>query len=601
MRPFPTTMKKTAMFEKLSTVKLQHKFFLLGGIMGLLLIVLVGTSLNAKRQLSNALRDVAVTGQALANFMEGDMMHDALNGDVLAALLVSSGEKISDAKTIRTEVKEHADWFLKTLQENQALPLSPKIQQDLQRVEGPLKAYIASAEQIVEIAFRNREAALARFPDFQTAFKNLETVNETVGDQLSSAVSQMRKEANQAELTALWTIIGIGAFSFVIFAGTMAALTKSIVLPLRKCRDALDRVTAGDLEVEVRHEAQDEIGAIADSVAAYHNISLRVREETAARNAERKEAERRRLEEETEKRRRDELEARDREEREAQIRQQAVGAAVAEFENSVSSVVDELIKGAASLEANARSSSDVSSDTIERAATVHSVAQNASNNVATVASASEELSASIGEISRQISESSAIARQAVGDAEESNQAVEGLNQAAQKIGDVVLLIQDIAAQTNLLALNATIEAARAGEAGKGFAVVASEVKTLANQTSKATEEIATQVQNVQATTDDTVNKIARITESITEINEKVNTVATAVDEQSAATAEISQNVQRAAQGTDEVSNNISNVGQSAKESGEMAAEVLHASQDLAKIAERLKTEVSAFIAKVQAA
>jgi methyl-accepting chemotaxis protein len=426
-------------------------------------------------------------------------------------------------------------------------------------------------------------------------------VNETVGDQLSSAVSQMRKEANQAELTALWTIIGIGAFSFVIFAGTMAALTKSIVLPLRKCRDALDRVTAGDLEVEVRHEAQDEIGAIADSVAAYRNISLRAREETAARDAERKEAERRRLDEEAEKRRRDELEARDREEREAQIRQQAVGAAVAEFENSVSSVVDELIKGAASLEANARSSSDVSSDTIERAATVHSVAQNASNNVATVASASEELSASIGEISRQISESSAIARQAVGDAEESNQAVEGLNQAAQKIGDVVLLIQDIAAQTNLLALNATIEAARAGEAGKGFAVVASEVKTLANQTSKATEEIATQVQNVQATTDDTVNKIARITESITEINEKVNTVAAAVDEQSAATAEISQNVQRAAQGTDEVSNNISNVGQSAKESGEMAAEVLHASQDLAKTAERLKTEVSAFIAKVQAA
>lgn len=589
------------MFEKLSAIRIQHKFVALGAILGVLLIALIGTSLNAKRQLSNALNNVAVTGQALANFMEGDMMHDALNGDVLTALLVTGGEKISDEKAVRSDLKEHADTFLKTLSENRKLPLSPHIRKDLSEVEGPLKAYIESAQNIVARAFEDRKAALGLLPEFMTAFKNLETVNEKVGEDLSAAVTEMKREAARTEDIAMWTLVSIGLISALLFAATMMAITKSIVQPLRDCRDALDEIAAGNLDVEVHHPAQDEIGAIARAVAAYRDVTLQVREEAAAREEAKAEAEHRRLEEEAAKREREEEEARKREERDAQIRQQVVGEAVAEFERSVSTVVDELIAGAAKLESNARSSSDVSLDTTQRADTVYTVAQNASNNVATVASAAEELTASIGEISRQITESSTLAKQAVGDARQSNEAVEGLNQAAQKIGDVVLLIQDIAAQTNLLAPNATIEAARAGEAGKGFAVVASEVKTLANQTSKATEEIASQVQNVQTTTHDTVDRIARITESIGEISDKVNSVAAAVDEQSAATAEISRNVQRAAEGTNEVSSNISSVGESAKESGTMANEVLQASQGLAATAERLKAEVSTFIERVQAA
>ena len=179
--------------------------------------------------------------------------------------------------------------------------------------------------------------------------------------------------------------------------------------------------------------------------------------------------------------------------------------------------------------------------------------------------------------------------------------VQGLADAAQKIGEVVSLINDIAAQTNLLALNATIEAARAGEAGKGFAVVAAEVKSLANQTAKATEEIGTQVAGIQGATKDSVEAIKSIGKTIGEVNEIATTIASAVEEQSAATQEIARNVQQAAKGTQEVSSNIAGVTQAAGETGTAATQVLGASGDLAKQSEALREQVDRFLAKIRAA
>ena len=211
------------------------------------------------------------------------------------------------------------------------------------------------------------------------------------------------------------------------------------------------------------------------------------------------------------------------------------------------------------------------------------------------------MSSSISEISRQVGQSTTITKQAVAAAQHTDQQVQSLASAAQKIGDVVKLINDIAGQTNLLALNATIEAARAGEAGKGFAVVASEVKSLATQTAKATDEIASQINAIQEATKDSVESIKHIGKVIGEINEISTTIAAAVEEQGAATQEIARNVQQAAKGTEEVSANISGVTQASQETGNAANLVLNASSELAQQSETLRTEVDKFLGQIRAA
>ena len=230
-----------------------------------------------------------------------------------------------------------------------------------------------------------------------------------------------------------------------------------------------------------------------------------------------------------------------------------------------------------------------------------SVAEDASVNVQTVASAAEELSSSITEISRQVANSSRIAGKAVEDARRTDGVVRNLAEGAQRIGDVVGLISNIAGQTNLLALNATIEAARAGDAGKGFAVVASEVKNLASQTAKATDEIGQQIGQIQTATKDAVTAIQGIATTIGEISQISANIAAAVEQQGAATQEIARNVQQAAAGTRQVSSTIAMVRQGAEETGAASAQVQNASARLSQQADRLTGEVGQFLQGVKAA
>jgi len=275
-----------------------------------------------------------------------------------------------------------------------------------------------------------------------------------------------------------------------------------------------------------------------------------------------------------------------------------LAGAVVTMAGSVAKTASELEGAAESVAGAARASSD-------QTAAVATAAEEASANVSTVASAADELSASVKEISRQVAGSTEIAGRAVVTADATSDKVRNLSQASQKIGDVVELISNIARQTNLLALNATIEAARAGEAGKGFAVVAQEVKSLANQTAKATAEIGAQINAIQVSTTDAVGSIRTIADIIKSMDQIATTIATtiaaAVEEQGAATVEIARNVQEAAQGTHDVAANTVKLSGTAASIGTAAAQVLAAAKNLGMQAGDLRKTAEGVMSNSRAA
>lgn len=305
------------------------------------------------------------------------------------------------------------------------------------------------------------------------------------------------------------------------------------------------------------------------------------------------EAERRRLDAEAEAQRQQEAAA-----LEAKRRQQEIAN---NFEQSVLGIVETVASAATELEQTARAMAHTAEATSERSTTVSAAAEEATANVSVVAASADEMGKSVREIAGQVTHSTRIASQAVERAQATNETIETLSKAAEKVGEVVNMISDIAEQTNLLALNATIESARAGEAGRGFAVVASEVKSLATQTAKATEDIAQQIQEMQAITRQSVEAISAIRKTIDEMNEVSVAINAAVEEQSAATAEIARNTNEAAAGTQDVSRNIASVLEGASETGSASGQVVEASEELGRQAERLRGEVTRFLDTVRAA
>ena len=271
------------------------------------------------------------------------------------------------------------------------------------------------------------------------------------------------------------------------------------------------------------------------------------------------------------------------------------------FEVAAKSVAEKVADAASMLDMTAQGMAESANGASRQAVDVAGAAEQAASNVEGVASAAEQLSASVKEIATQVDRSTRVTGETVAKAQRSEDLLQRLVKATESIRAIITFVSEIAAQTNLLALNATIEAARAGEAGKGFAVVASEVKTLANQTAKATDEIAKQIQSIQGATQESVAAIDEISKTIEQLSEISSAVAAAVEEQGAATNEISRNVQEAAHGTQQVSSNISDVQRGATETGSASSQVLSSAQSLSQESNRLKTEVDKFLSNVRAA
>jgi methyl-accepting chemotaxis protein len=394
---------------------------------------------------------------------------------------------------------------------------------------------------------------------------------------------------------ALWAL-GLIA----VLVAVAIPLARGLVRPIGAMTSAMDKLAGGDTSIDVPALARkDEVGAMARALEIF---KVAVLAKQAAEVAAVAEAE--------EKARRSEAELaarRDAEEKAAaesvakERRSQRVLALRATLETNVGAMTGELAKAGTEMEETAQTMSDVADETSRLTTHLAGTTEQASANVHAVAAAAEELLASIGEIGGQVNESTQIAARAVDDAKKTDSVVQALAAGAQKIGEVVNLINAIAAQTNLLALNATIEAARAGEAGKGFAVVASEVKSLAAQTTKATDEIAGQITAIQGSTAEAVGAIQGIGTTIGRMATIATGISTAMEEQRAAMQEIARNVHEAASGTEQIAGGVVEVKRGAGETGSSAAQVLAAARELTRQSEALRAEVDTFLTSVKTA
>lgn len=432
-----------------------------------------------------------------------------------------------------------------------------------------LREEIGDAKTMDDIRDLVAEArGVAYYTEVRQLMADLETDEQAFMD--------IRQAENSKIQNWTFTLVIGGTLIAVVISGVAGFFVgRGIASPIVNMTGAMRTLANGDHSIDVPGlKRGDEVGKMASAVQIFKDNMIKAAEieaEQATTRAEREQSAKR------------------------------VEELTRDFDSQVAAILTSVTDGVDRLQDTANLMRSNAEQTSNKSATVASAAENASANVSIVASASDQMASSIQEISERVTQSTTITTSAVAEVVDTNGKVQDLAEAANKIGEVVALITDIADQTNLLALNATIEAARAGDAGKGFAVVASEVKNLAAQTAQATEDISSQIRSIQNATGDAVTAIESIGRTINQTNEIAASIASAVEEQGMATREISNNAVQAADGTREVTDNISMVHMAADDTGEAAGKVLTAAHDLGDQSSQLKSLIESFLTDVKAA
>ena len=525
---------------------------------------------------------------------EGEQITNELD-EILQEVIAENNH---EARTFAEDAIKHA--FMARLYSNIVIGNKDVTVADKVNIE--FKELHKSIKQLIATSNTEKEIKLAKHVDFlatdyektlKKVIKDSKEIHHLADEEMATFANELvqtaealqklaakeekaiEKETMSDIETGEYELVGIGGICFL--SGLLIAwlLGGALSKPIQAMTNIMQELSKNNLSVDVPYtDKKDELGEMASSVSHFKEKLMEVR----------------RLEKEQQEQK---LQA------EAQ-RRVAIMQMADTFENSVGHVINSVTSAVTELQMSANQMSRTAVQTSEKAATVSAATEEASANVQTVASASEELASSNQEIGRNIQQSAQLSSNVAAKANNTKDTVSAMVTEVGRITNFAELISDIADQTNMLALNATIESARAGEAGKGFAVVASEVKTLAQQTADATEEIVNQIRQVNTVTQKAASEMENITLSITEADQLSNSVAASVEEQMVATQEIARSVEQAAQGTQDVSSNIQLVEEASNETGAAAQQIASASSDLSKQAEYLQAEVHLFLEKIRA-
>ncbi|KIL98672.1 Methyl-accepting chemotaxis protein [Paramagnetospirillum magnetotacticum MS-1] len=557
------------MFARIADARITVKFFIAPLLLVVCIMVLGGVFHAAMEKQERSMEDMVTVSFANSRTAaELDGMAATIESNIYRLLgWQAAREEKERIDTLDTQVR--AD--LKTLGEKSKILLET-LKSDAAATK-QIRDYVLAAGDVLDMYRSDHVTALAMMGATELEYDGIRAKLREMTGKAAAAADQDYREAKTAAGATRTQYFLVLAVFLALGAVVTMGMARLTARPVTQLTGVMGRLAEGSTDVEIPSQTgRDEVGEMARAVAVFRDGMKRA--------AELESQQRRQREQQT-----DLLARRDR--------------LIADFNGAMEKIMGTVSASIERVHTLSSSLQSTAEQTSAQGSAVAGAAEHSAANVATVASAAEQLGSSVQEISRRVSETATITSEAVSGIHTANSTMDGLAEAAKRIGEVVQLINDIAGQTNLLALNATIEAARAGEAGKGFAVVASEVKTLANQTARATDEIAQQIAGIQSISAEAVNTIRNVGVTIDRVNEVVSSIAAAVEEQSAATDEIVRSVQEASSGNAEITRNIADVSKAAIATGQMAAGMFEAADELVEEAGHLRSEVGGFLGNMR--
>lgn len=545
-------------------MKLKTRFVILG-----VLLIVTSTFTEYLIYKSAQLNDMQKTSiEVMQRHMNADMMHDGIRGNVYSAIVGAANNDPELVKSSQEEIADMSEKFTQNVEDNKAAHIPADIYDQFTVIEKSVVAYTGFSNKISQNA-HDAAKILGMLPEFNRVFGVLEEDQGKATDMILAWSDNLHKYGKQLEIVLNITLV----IQFFMIVFLPIYVSRAIFCPIKSLSGTMESLSSGDTSQSVQYiDRQDEIGAMARTVDVFRNNAIKIDRMNEEKNRELQEAE---------------------------ARRQTMNRVAAAFQSLMHDLAAGVGSKAAQMQNSAQEMARIAADTRGRSESVATISGDAAQSSAQVAAAAEELSASIKEISAQTQNSNGVAQDAARTAQVAQQNIESLKEKSQNVSQVIEVIGSIADQINLLALNATIESARAGEAGKGFAVVASEVKGLASQVARATEQIGTQIADMQQATTNSVDSVLQIITIISQVSDSTTTVAAAVEEQTAVTSDIANNILRTSNGVQEISGNIDAVQDSATQTGKVAQGILEYANDISAQATVMNNKVEEFLNNVR--